>query len=114
MNRIKGRGASGWQWNWLLDALVTIIKYNKITIDHAVYIKVFSDVTVYYLSVSADDVINTNNNETVFSELTIDFEEHFEMKVQEIYVLKYLNLIIFQYPFGFSVDQTDQIMELVN
>ena len=36
------------------------------------------------------------------------------MKVQEGYVLKYLNLRIFQYPLGFNVDQTDQIMELVN
>ena len=30
------------QWNRLLDALVTIIKYKKIKIDHAIYIKVFS------------------------------------------------------------------------
>ena len=36
------------------------------------------------------------------------------MKVQEGSVLKYLNLLIFQSPIGFSVDQTDHIMELVN
>ena len=36
------------------------------------------------------------------------------MKVQEISVLKYLNFRIFQSPLGFSVDQTDHIMELVN
>ena len=36
------------------------------------------------------------------------------MKVQEGSVLKYLNLRIFQSPLGFSVDQTDHIMELVN
>ena len=27
------------KWNRLLDAVVTIIKYNKITIDHVIYIK---------------------------------------------------------------------------
>ena len=36
------------------------------------------------------------------------------MKVQEGYVLRYLNYRIFQYPLGFSVDHTDHIMELVN
>ena len=36
------------------------------------------------------------------------------MKVQEGSVLKYLNFRIFQSPLGFSMDQTDHIMELVN
>ena len=36
------------------------------------------------------------------------------MEVQEGSVLKYLKFRIFQYPLGFSVDQTDHIMELVN
>ena len=36
------------------------------------------------------------------------------MKVQEGSVLNYLNFRTFQYPLGFSVDQTDIIMELVN
>ena len=36
------------------------------------------------------------------------------MKVQEGSVLKYLNFRIFQPPLGFSVDHTDNIMELVN
>ena len=36
------------------------------------------------------------------------------MKVQERYVLKYLNLRVFQSPIGFSVDKTDNIIELVN
>ena len=36
------------------------------------------------------------------------------MKVQEGYVLKYLNLRIFQSPLGFSVDKTDNIVELLN
>ena len=36
------------------------------------------------------------------------------MKVQEGSVLKYLNFRIFQSALGFSVDQTDHIMELVN
>ena len=36
------------------------------------------------------------------------------MKVQEGSVLKYLNFRVFQSPLGFSIDQTDHIMELVN
>ena len=36
------------------------------------------------------------------------------IKVQEEIILKYLNLQICQYPLGFSVDQTDHIIELVN
>ena len=36
------------------------------------------------------------------------------MKVQEGSVLKYLNFRIFQSPLGFSIYQTDHIMELVN
>ena len=67
-----------------------------------------------YLIFSTDDVLNTTNNETSFTELTRVFEEYFEMKVQEESVLKYLSLRIFQSPLGFTVDQTDNIMELVN
>ena len=36
------------------------------------------------------------------------------MKVQEGSFLKYLNFIVCQSTIGFSVDQTDYIMELVN
>ena len=36
------------------------------------------------------------------------------MKLQEISVLTYLSFRIFQSPLGFSIDQTDHIMELVN
>ena len=36
------------------------------------------------------------------------------MKVQEGSVMKYLNFRIFQSTIAFSVDQTDNIMELVN
>ena len=70
------------QWNRLLDAVVTIIKCNNSTTDHAIYIKVFTDGTVSYPTVSNDDLLNTNNNKTVFPELTRVFEEHFEMKAQ--------------------------------
>ena len=57
--------------------MVTIIKYNKIKIDHAIYIKVLFDGTVSYLTVSTDGVLNTTNNETEFPELRIVFEESF-------------------------------------
>ena len=94
--------------------MVTTIKYKNSTIDHAIYIKVFIDGTVSYITVSTDDVLNTTNNENKFPELTIFLKEHFEMKIQEVSALKYLNFRIFQSPFGFSIDQTDHIMELLN
>ena len=114
MNGIHGTKPARRKWNRLLDAVVTILKYKKIRIYHTIYIRFLSDETVSYITVSTDDILNTNNNETVFPELTRVFEEHCEMKFQEGYVLKYLNFRMFQSPLGFSVDQTDHIMELVN
>ena len=64
MHGIQGTNPSGIQWNRLIDAVVAIFKYKKRTIDHAIYIKDFTDGTVSYLTVSTNDVINTNNNET--------------------------------------------------
>ena len=64
MNVIQVAKPSGREWNRLLDAMVTIVKYKKNTIDHAVYIKVFTDVTVSYITFYTDDVLNTNNNDT--------------------------------------------------
>ena len=58
------KNPAGLQWNRLLDAVVTILKYNKNKIDHAIYIKLFSDKTVSYLTVSTDHVLNATNNET--------------------------------------------------
>ena len=67
-----------------------------------------------YLKFYTDDVLNTTTNETEFPELTRFFEEAFEIKYQEGYLLKYLNLQCIHYTTGFSVDQTDHITELVN
>ena len=114
MNKIQGTKPDGQRRNRLLFELVTIIKYKAVKIYHDIYIKVFSDRTVFYLTVCTDDVVKNINNETKFHELTRVFEEHFEIKFQEGSVLKYLNLRIFQYSFSFSVDQTYHIMELVN
>ena len=100
----------GRQCNRLLDTLVKIIKYKKSKIDHAIYIKVSYVVTMYYLTVSTDSVLNTTNNGTAFHELTIFFEEHFEMKVQEGSVLENLNFRIRQSPLGLSVDNTNHMM----
>ena len=83
MNIIQGKKPDGRQWNRLLDAVVTILKYKKIAIYSAIYIKVLTDRTMPYLTISTDGVLNTNNNETAFSELTRVFKEDFEMKIQE-------------------------------
>ena len=80
MDVIQGTKPDGRQWNRLLDAVVTILEYKKSIIDHAIYIKVFDDGTVSYITVSTDDVLNTTNNENAFPELTRVFKEHFEMK----------------------------------
>ena len=75
MYECNSRGKSaGRQCNRLLDAVVTILKYKKSTIDHAIYIKVFNDVTVSYITVSTDDVLDTTNNETAFPKLTRVFK----------------------------------------
>ena len=91
-----------------------MIKYKKSTVDHSIYIEYLSDVTVYYLKLSIDDVLNTTNNDTAFPELTSVFEEHFEIIFQEGSILKYQNFLICQSPLGFSIDHNDHIMELVN
>ena len=82
MNGIQLTKPAGRQWNRIIDAVVTTIRYNKITTDHDIYIKVFSAGTVSYLKFSNDDIINTTKNETVFPELTKVSEEHFEIKFQ--------------------------------
>ena len=64
MNVIQGTKPYGRQWNRLLNVVVIIIKYNKSTIYNSIYIKVFSDGTLSYLTVYNDDVINTTNNDT--------------------------------------------------
>ena len=92
----------------------TIIKHKNIKIDHTIYIKAFTDGKVSYLTVSTDDVLNTTNNKTSFTELPRVFEEQFDMKLQEGSVLKYLNFRICQSPLGLSVDKTDQIIEILN
>ena len=42
MNGIQEKNPDGRQWNQLLDAVVTIIKYKKSTIDNSIYIRVLS------------------------------------------------------------------------
>ena len=57
--------------------MVVVIIYKKITIDHSIFIKVLSNVTVSYITVSNYDVLNTTNNGTAFTELTRVFKEQF-------------------------------------
>ena len=94
MNNIQGTKLAGRKWKLLLDAVVTIQKYKKRKFYNIIYIKVFSDENVSYLTVSNDGVLNTTNNETEFSELRSVFEEAFEIKSQEGSVLRYINFRI--------------------
>ena len=52
MNVIQGKELSVRQWNRLLDAVVTVLKYKKSTIYHSIYIKVFTYGTVSYVTFS--------------------------------------------------------------
>ena len=74
--------------------MVTIMKYKKTKIDHTIYIKVFSDETLSYLTVYNGDVLNTTNRITEFPELRRVFKEDFEMKFQDGSDLKYLHFRI--------------------
>ena len=80
MNVIQGTKKFRQQWNQLLDAVVTIFRYKKITIDCAIYIKVLSDGKVPYLVVSTDDFFNTTINETALTELRRFLENIFTLK----------------------------------
>ena len=66
MNGIQVTKPSGRQWNRLLEAVVSILKYKKNAIDSAIYIQIFTYGKVSYLIVSTDDFIRTNNKETAF------------------------------------------------
>ena len=114
MNKIKSNKKPGIQRNRILDELVIMMKYNKIKIDHAIYIEILSDGNLPYFTVSTDDVLNNTNNNTHFTELMNIFEEKNYIKFQEGSVLKYLNFRIYQYPIGFGIDHIDNIMKLVN
>ena len=74
MNGMQGKNPSVRQWNRILDELVTFMKYKKITIDNAIYIKIFPYCTVSYLTVSTDNVLNTKNNVTAFYEIITVFQ----------------------------------------
>ena len=82
MNETQGTKPDVRQWNRFLDEVVTILKYKKSKIDHDIYIKLFSDETVAHLTIYTDNVLNTNNNDTTFTEPTRFYEEYSEMKVQ--------------------------------
>ena len=64
MNGIQGTNPAVRQWNRILDAVFTILEYNNRTIYHDIYIKVFTDGKVSYLTVSTDNVLNNTNNKT--------------------------------------------------
>ena len=94
--------------------MVTILNYDKSIIYHTIYINVFSDGTVSYPMISTDNILNTTNIKTAFTKIIIVLEEAFHNKVQEVYVLRYLNLRIFQYLLGFSIHNTNSIRSLIN
>ena len=81
MIEVQDTKPEGRQWYIILDAGVKVPKYKKIIIDNAIYIKVFSNRTTFYLIFSTDNVLNTNNNYTSFTELKKVFEVEFKIKL---------------------------------
>ena len=63
MNGIKSNKPAGQHWNILLDSVVKMITYKIITINHAIYVNLFSSSIWYYLTVSMDVVLNANNKD---------------------------------------------------
>ena len=114
MNGIQGTNTSGYKCKRLLDAVFTVMTYTKITVFIVRKFAVFYDGTISYLTVYTGDVLNNNNNELYCSIIIKLFQETFQIKIQELSVLKYLNFWIFQSPSGFIVDYTIHIIDLVN
>ena len=50
------------KWKRLHNEVMKILKYKKIMVDNAIYIKVLYDVTVSYPTVYTGNVLNTTNN----------------------------------------------------
>ena len=68
--------------------MVIVLKYKKIEIYRAIYIRVLYDGTVTYITVSDNSVLNTNNNKILFTEIRKLFEDAFGIKIQQEYFLK--------------------------
>ena len=73
---------SGWQCNWLLDAVITILKEKKTISYYVIYNKVLYDGTMSSLIVAIDDILINTNNDTAFT-VSEDFWRSFEIKFQE-------------------------------
>ena len=67
MNGAQNKKISERQRNILLDTEVIMIKYKKIKMYHVIYIKVFFDKNVSYISVSTNKILNVTKNKTAFT-----------------------------------------------
>ena len=83
MNVIQETKPPGLQYNQLLDAVVTMMKYEKSTISHDIYINVFSNGIVSYVSFNINGVLNNTNNETSFPELRRVFKKILILKFKK-------------------------------
>ena len=84
---ILGKRSEGHQWIIFLDEVVTVLKYNKISTEIYIYIKVFPYGTVSHLTVSTDDVLNNTNNVTYFPKSEKSFKNSLRLKYN-----KYMSL----------------------
>ena len=66
INRMQVTKSTGQQLNRLLYDVVKILAYNKVTINHDIYVKLFFIGVVSYLTVSTNGVFSTNNYNELF------------------------------------------------
>ena len=83
MNVIQETKPPGLQYNQLLDAVVTMMKYENSTTSHDIYINVFSNGIVSYVSFNINGVLNNTNNETSFPELRRVFKKILILKFKK-------------------------------
>ena len=93
--------------------MVTVLKYNKISTEIYIYIKVFPYGTVSHLTVSTDDVLNTTSNVTYFPNSEKSFKNNLRLKYNK-YMSLNNKILGLKYPLGFSISNTRHIMDLVN
>ena len=61
-----------------------IISYKSSVIDYSIYVKLFSNGTVSYLTFPIDDLLYTKSNDNGFQELKNVFEETFESRHRKV------------------------------
>ena len=66
MNGVKGAKPEFRKWGRLLDAVLEQLQLSGSKIDHSIYVKVYPNGTISYLSVLTYQILQTTTNNYVF------------------------------------------------